>query len=179
MNIGTRLYSLRVDRKLTVIEISERFSVSKNTVYRWERGYFAPKRTVLIDIAEFYGVTVDWILKGRVSEKNDIERRLSSSQYPSAGQANGESISPIIKGRDEELGNFIRQSMTGSNGFDIGFADAVNRLEDAASETEIRLSQQHLITLFSMLSYSRQERLVNYLNSLCSEELLEKSASPR
>jgi|GEM_PF-2838156 len=71
MSAGKRLRNLRENKGMTVREIGERFNVASVTVNRWERDKFTPKRPKLMEMADFYGVSVDWILKGVESAKND------------------------------------------------------------------------------------------------------------
>jgi len=64
MNIGERINKLRIANKRTLKEESEIFNVSLNTVYRWEHNLCIPRKSALMRIAEFYNVSVEWILHG-------------------------------------------------------------------------------------------------------------------
>jgi len=63
--LGGRLYSLRKTTNRTLKEESEVFDVSLNSVYRWEHDMTLPRRTMIKRIAEFYGVSYEWLLSGR------------------------------------------------------------------------------------------------------------------
>lgn len=43
-------------------EIAEKLNVSKQTVCSWRNGRRSPKKSVLIQIAELYGVSVEWLM---------------------------------------------------------------------------------------------------------------------
>ena len=75
--VGKRFRALREERKLTRDEAGAEFDMPKRAIGRWETGTFIPARKRLVEIAGFYGVSVDWILHGIVAEENELERRLS------------------------------------------------------------------------------------------------------
>ena len=68
--IGSNLIFLRKKAGLTQLEFGEKFSYSDKTVSRWEQGDVIPSVEVLKDIADFYGVSVDFILKEHKSEED-------------------------------------------------------------------------------------------------------------
>ena len=71
MSIGTRIKDLRQDSKRTLREQSEILGVSLNSVYRWEHDLVAPRKAVIERMADFYGVSFDWIAHGRAVEENN------------------------------------------------------------------------------------------------------------
>ena len=71
MSIGQRLKKLRVSMKKTLREEGAIFNVSLNTVYRWEHDLSAPRKSTLRKVAEFYGVSYEWILGGREAKGID------------------------------------------------------------------------------------------------------------
>ena len=70
MSIGERLKKLRRGMKKTLRETSESFGMSLNTVYRWEHELSAPRKSALKKVAEFYGVSREWILTGEGGKEN-------------------------------------------------------------------------------------------------------------
>lgn len=72
--IGEFLRKLRKEKGLTQEQLAEVLHVSGRTVSRWETGTNMPDLSILIQIAEFYGVEVKEILDGeRKSEIMDKE----------------------------------------------------------------------------------------------------------
>ena len=61
---GAFLAALRKTKGMTQAQVAEALCVSNKTVSKWESGGGLPDVTVLPDLAEFYGVTVDDILAG-------------------------------------------------------------------------------------------------------------------
>ena len=69
MDIGEKLRKMRVDMKKTLKEQGETFGVSLNSIYRWEHGFNVPKKAMLKRLADYYGVSVRWLL----GEEDDAE----------------------------------------------------------------------------------------------------------
>ena len=57
-----RLKSLRLKKGLTLEQFGQTFSVSKQGVSHWETGIRFPNLPILVEIAEFYGVSTDYLL---------------------------------------------------------------------------------------------------------------------
>ena len=60
--VGENLTFLRKNSGLTQLEFGEKFSYSDKTVSRWEQGDIIPSVEVLKQIADFYEVSVDFLL---------------------------------------------------------------------------------------------------------------------
>ena len=63
-----RLKELRKSSGLTQIQFAEKFNIAKGTIGMWESGKREPDFDTAQRIADFFGVTVDYLL-GRSSEK--------------------------------------------------------------------------------------------------------------
>ena len=62
------LKAIREDRDIKQKEIAKYLNVSQNTYSQYENGVISLTAEVLIKIADFYGVSVDYLL-GRTDEK--------------------------------------------------------------------------------------------------------------
>ena len=72
--IGSFLRELRKEKGLTQEQLAEVFGVAGRTVSRWETASNMPDLSILIHLAEFYGVDVKEILDGeRKSDNTDKE----------------------------------------------------------------------------------------------------------
>ncbi len=60
--IAANICSLRTERKLTQIKLAEILNYSDKAVSKWERGESVPDITVLKQIADYFEVTVDYLL---------------------------------------------------------------------------------------------------------------------
>lgn len=70
-NTAKLLVELRKEKHLTQNDLAESLGVTYQAVSKWERGENLPDSMMLIDIAAFYGITVDELLNGkRINKKN-------------------------------------------------------------------------------------------------------------
>lgn len=76
IRVGTFLKALRKEKKLTQEQLAEKLNVSGRTVSRWETGANMPDIGMLVEIADFYDVSIPEIINGeRKSESMDRETR--------------------------------------------------------------------------------------------------------
>lgn len=115
---GDFLYELRKEKGMTQANLAERLGVTNKAVSKWETGEALPETSLLVPIAEVFGVTVDELLKGRRSgadgadggQKCDFETGGEYSQYDEneKSQTVGDKISEAIRenlftrGKDDE-----------------------------------------------------------------------------
>ena len=69
MIIAKNLIELRTSAKLTQLELGEKLNYTDKAVSKWERGESMPDITVLKQIADLFGVTVDYLLQEEHSKK--------------------------------------------------------------------------------------------------------------
>ena len=71
---GTFLKALRREKGITQEQLAEELGVSGRTISRWETGYNMPDISLLVEIAEFFDVSIPEIIKGeRKSESMQVE----------------------------------------------------------------------------------------------------------
>ena len=76
IKIGAFLKTLRKEKNLTQEQAAERLGVSNRTVSRWETGTNMPDISLLLEIAELYGVSIPELIEGeRKSEKMNEEAK--------------------------------------------------------------------------------------------------------
>ncbi len=61
MNIGTNLYALRKEKKITQAQLAEKLGVSEQAISKWENNLCAPDVSLFPVIADFFGVSIDRI----------------------------------------------------------------------------------------------------------------------
>ena len=83
VRIGKFLSELRRERELTQEQLGERIGVSNKTVSRWENGNYMPPVEMLLELSNFYGVSINEILSGR---------RLADTETKSAADENLKSV---------------------------------------------------------------------------------------
>lgn len=72
--LSIRIKELRNSHSLTQVDLAKKLSVSKQAVSNWENNNIQPSIDMLIKIADFFGVTTDYLL-GRSNDNSlDISR---------------------------------------------------------------------------------------------------------
>ena len=69
--LNERIRDLRCAMKLNQTELAEKLNVSKQTVSNWENNNILPSIDTLIKVADFFGVSIDYLL-GMENKRNDI-----------------------------------------------------------------------------------------------------------
>ncbi len=82
-NLAKNIAELRLLNNMTQVELAQKLNYSDKTVSKWERGESTPDITVLVDMAELFGVTLDYLVKGDTDdiEKNVSEHKIKQSRY--------------------------------------------------------------------------------------------------
>lgn len=87
--IGKYLQDLRNKKALTQEQLAEHLNVSRRTVSRWETGSNLPDLSILIELADFYGVDLRELLDGeRKGEK--MNKELEETVRKAANYSNDE-----------------------------------------------------------------------------------------
>ncbi len=61
--IGKNLLKLRKNKKMTQLELAEKFNYSDKTISKWEAGESLPSVEILFNLANFYGVSLNDLTK--------------------------------------------------------------------------------------------------------------------
>lgn len=69
MKTGNFLKELRKAKGLTQEELAEEFNVTRRSVSRWETGFNMPDLDILMNLSDFYQVSLREILDGELKEK--------------------------------------------------------------------------------------------------------------
>ena len=71
--IGENLAELRKEKKLTQLELAEKFNYSDKAISKWEKGDTLPDIETLHALCEYYGVTLDYLTHpGNRREKSEF-----------------------------------------------------------------------------------------------------------
>ncbi len=84
--VGKNLSALRKAKGLTQQELAQQINYSDKSLSKWELGYAIPSLDVLLDMANFYGVTVDYLTQEHLPEA--IEEKVSAEQRKDANASN-------------------------------------------------------------------------------------------
>ncbi len=69
--LAERLLAIRKERKLTRKEVAGNLNIVERTYQRYEQGEREPTASILAELADFYGVSADYLL-GRTDGKRCV-----------------------------------------------------------------------------------------------------------
>lgn len=78
--IAANISQLRRDKGITQLELAERLNYSDKAVSKWERGESYPDVATLKEIAELFGVTVDYLLQAEHPSEKSARREYTKKQ---------------------------------------------------------------------------------------------------
>lgn len=79
--IGQNLLKLRRNKKLTQLELAEKFNYSDKSISKWEKGESLPSVDVLYQLAKFYGVTLDALTSEEDIDLTAAEQKQISNNH--------------------------------------------------------------------------------------------------
>lgn len=78
-NLGTNIKTLRKQMNLTQEQLAEALNISSQAVSKWETHLSYPDITLLPSIADFFGVSIDFLLG--YSGKSEISNNICKNTY--------------------------------------------------------------------------------------------------
>lgn len=88
---GALIAALRRERGWTQMQLAERLHLSDRTISKWERGAGLPDVSLLGDVAEVLGVSIETLLGGELPENDITGGNMKKAKYfvcPSCGALN-------------------------------------------------------------------------------------------
>ena len=79
--VAKNIAELRQANNMTQLELAKRINYSDKAISKWERAESSPDISVLVDIAEVFGVTVDYLVKAEHEEAPIIDNEAPKRQY--------------------------------------------------------------------------------------------------
>jgi len=76
--LATRLKQLRADKNINQIQLASEMGVNQGTVGKWETGDRKPDSGMLMRLADYFSVTVDYLLGGESTEVLLLTRHLNN-----------------------------------------------------------------------------------------------------
>jgi len=82
-DFSQKLVDARKKQKMTQSEVAEKLNVSFQAVSLWERGETTPEIEKLTEVADLYGVSIDWLLRDKAEHEIiiDFEEPLSDRLF--------------------------------------------------------------------------------------------------
>ena len=81
IKMGEMIRRLRRERNMTQRQLADMMNLSDKTVSKWERGLGCPDISVLSQLAEILGITLDKLLAGILPENTFVEGNMKKSRF--------------------------------------------------------------------------------------------------
>ncbi len=79
--VAKNITELRILNNMTQMELAEKLNYSDKTISKWERAESSPDISVLVEIADLFGVTLDYLVKTENIENSVIEHKTKETKY--------------------------------------------------------------------------------------------------
>lgn len=79
MKIGSFLKELRKENELTQEQLAEKLNVSNRSVSRWETGKSMPDSSIMLELCDVLGISVNDLLCGEVVSMDNYNKELESN----------------------------------------------------------------------------------------------------
>ncbi len=79
--IAENISELRQANNMTQLELGAKLNYSDKTISKWERAESSPDISVLIELAELFGVTLDYLVTTNHTENNRTVAKIKETKY--------------------------------------------------------------------------------------------------
>lgn len=154
MNIGSNIAALRKQKGITQEELANELGVSAQAVSKWENNSSCPDVSLLTSIADYFGVTVDALL--REEEQKITEETIPEIEQPQKMSSNKKINIKIVQqnGKENDVKVPLSFMKLGLNigsmfGLDKGIAEKINALieENVTDVVEVDTENGEHITI--------------------------------
>ena len=83
--LSEKLYKLRKNSGLSQEQLAEKLSVSRQAISKWESGTAVPESEKLVTISNYFGVSVDYLLKDEEEKVNGTDNSVEEKTKMIAG----------------------------------------------------------------------------------------------
>lgn len=80
-NTAKNIAQLRILHNMTQMELAEKLNYSDKTISKWERAESSPDLSALVEIADLFGVTLDYLVRSENIEEAVVERRTKETGF--------------------------------------------------------------------------------------------------
>jgi len=79
--VANNISELRLTNNMTQLELAEKLNYSDKTISKWERAESSPDISVLVEIAELFGVTLDYLVKSKHKKEEICDKKSREIKY--------------------------------------------------------------------------------------------------
>jgi transcriptional regulator with XRE-family HTH domain len=109
--LGERIKKLRKQRKITQEELGKKVNVTKVSISGYENGNRTPDTETLQKIADYFGVTTDYLL-GRTDEKERSWNDLTEKDEKDIAKRMEELKKDLMEGADSDGLNYLGEPLS-------------------------------------------------------------------
>ena len=80
-NVAKNITELRILNNMTQLELAEKLNYSDKTISKWERAESTPDVSVLVEIADLFGVTLDYLVRAKNAEESTLKTKNENKKY--------------------------------------------------------------------------------------------------
>lgn len=80
-NVAKNITELRILNNMTQLELAEKLNYSDKTVSKWERAESTPDLSVLVQLADMFGVSLDYLVRSENIEEAVQENKREETKY--------------------------------------------------------------------------------------------------
>lgn len=79
--VAKNITELRLLNNMTQIELAEKLNYSDKTISKWERAESSPDISVLVEIADLFGVSLDYLVRAENIDEKVKENKQTQTKY--------------------------------------------------------------------------------------------------
>lgn len=79
--VAKNITELRILNNMTQLELAEKLNYSDKTISKWERAESSPDISVLVELSDLFGVTLDYLVRAENIEQTVKENKQKQTSY--------------------------------------------------------------------------------------------------
>lgn len=79
--VAKNITELRLMNNMTQLELAEKLNYSNKTVSKWERAESSPDIAVLVEIADLFGVSLDYLVRAENADLSPLKNTRAEEKY--------------------------------------------------------------------------------------------------
>ncbi len=80
-NVAKNITELRILNNMTQMELGEKLNYSDKTISKWERAESSPDLSALVEMADLFGVTLDYLVRSENMEQAVVKHKTKEAKY--------------------------------------------------------------------------------------------------
>jgi transcriptional regulator with XRE-family HTH domain len=84
LDIGKNIRNLRLQKNIPQRDLAQIIGVSKSTMSNYERNYSTPDPDILVKLADYFNVSIDYLFDYEDSHKFELTKESSNYNHPNA-----------------------------------------------------------------------------------------------